>query len=99
LSQASPLSPPDPLPIYAHGERLPPPVRARLRGRRVRGPGDRLVDTECVRRPAAAPHPGRPAGRLVRAPAAEPGPRLEPCGPDRRSEEHTSELQSRVDLV
>src|SRR5690606_41826191 len=41
------------------------------------------------RRPAPAlPHPGRPAGRR------RPGP-----GERRRSEEHTSELQSRENLV
>ena len=67
----------------AHGERLPPPVHARLRGRRVRRRGDLLADAECRRRPAAAPAAGRPAGRLVRAPAAEPGPELGPPGPDR----------------
>ena len=67
----------------AHGERLPPPVHARLRGRRVRRPVHLLADAGCRRRPAAAPAARRPSGRLVRAPAAEPGPELGPSGPDR----------------
>src|SRR5438105_11594264 len=54
--------------------------------------------------PRRVPAPGRSARRRPRAAApAQPhtGARRRECGPSagRRSEEHTSELQSRVDLV
>ena len=59
--------------------RLAAPVRARLRGRRVRRQGDRLVDAECRRRRVAAPATSRPrrsAGTRLRllspAPGSEP---------------------------
>src|SRR5207247_9876474 len=53
--------------------------------------------------PPRKPHPhrrpvGRSRGRVPR-PTRRPEPRRRPRPPGDRSEEHTSELQSRVDLV
>src|SRR5690349_22881920 len=51
------------------------------------GPGRRRSARPAPRRGPPAARAARPAGRWWR------------CAPDRRSEEHTSELQSRRDLV
>src|SRR5437868_13320547 len=65
------------------------------RGAEIRGPSSRLSRLNATqRRPSSHPPPERNPAPLFR-PAAQPSaPRRR-----RRSEEHTSELQSRFDLV
>src|SRR3712207_1165119 len=63
-------------------------------------PGDLPRHRPAIRRPACLPGLGRAALQLLRRPSAEAGQRrAASAGTPRRSEEHTSELQSRQYLV